>query len=153
MYRVASGPACIFPEKVLLRIFPQGLLKYNLELWLFRPASWMLTLPKLSNMFHRFFADLLLVWINSKVSVKWFCARWLCLFVAGDIMHCRRVSELAGGYVVNDLLCMLEQPYLRRNFVDDIVRLLLDIVKDTKSQVQPVPVLFWASWIRSWIFI
>jgi hypothetical protein len=55
------------------------------------------------------------------------------------LMQCRHVSELAGGYVVNDLLCMLEQPYLRRNFVDDIVRLLLDIVKDTKSQVQPVP--------------
>jgi hypothetical protein len=52
------------------------------------------------------------------------------------LMHCRRVSELAGGYVVNDLLCMLEQPYLRRNFVDDIVRLLLDIVKDAKSQVR-----------------
>jgi BarA-like signal transduction histidine kinase len=51
----------------------------------------------------------------------------------------RRVSELAGGYVVNDLLCMLEQPYLRRNFVDDIVRLLLDIVKDTKSQVRHCP--------------
>jgi hypothetical protein len=105
--------------------------------------------------------------------------------------------------VVNDLLCMLEQPYLRRNFVDDIVRLLLDIVKDTKSQVrqcqpspehcqgyqepsttlsayswtlsrirrarydivrllldivkdtksQVQPVLFWAFWIRSRIFI
>ncbi len=54
-------------------------------------------------------------------------------------MHCPRVSELAGGYVVNDLLCMLEQPYLRRNFVDDIVRLLLDIVKDTKSQVRHCP--------------
>jgi hypothetical protein len=56
------------------------------------------------------------------------------------LMHLS-VSELAGGYVVNDLLCMLEQPYLRKNFVDDIVRLLLDIVKDTKSQVQPV--CFW----------
>ncbi len=55
------------------------------------------------------------------------------------LMHCRRVSELAGGYVVNDLLCMLEQPYLRKNFVDDIVRLLLDIFKDTKSQVRHCP--------------
>jgi hypothetical protein len=55
------------------------------------------------------------------------------------LMQCRRVSELTGGYVVNDLLCMLEQPYLRKNFVDDIVRLLLDIVKDSKSQVRHCP--------------
>ena len=45
------------------------------------------------------------------------------------------VSELAWGQVVNDLLGMLDQPYLRKNFADDVVRLLLDIVKESKSQV------------------
>ncbi len=47
------------------------------------------------------------------------------------------ISELVFGQVVYDLLGLLEQPYLRMNFADDVVRLLLDIVKETKSQVSP----------------
>jgi hypothetical protein len=47
------------------------------------------------------------------------------------------ISELVLGQVVYDLLGLLEQPYLRMNFADDVVRLLLDIVKETKSQASP----------------
>jgi hypothetical protein len=45
------------------------------------------------------------------------------------------IAELAWGQVVNDLLSMLDQPYLRKNFANHVVRMLLDIVKEPKTRV------------------
>ena len=48
------------------------------------------------------------------------------------------IAELCCGQVVKDLLWMLEQPYLSKNFANHVILLLLDIVRESKSQVKQV---------------